>query len=170
MHYGSGFTPALEARVDVSADGGTTWQPVAIERGWAPVWYTDGAELGGVHGKSLTFRFTATGMAWWLDEIAVVAHGAVTGMPVATGPQLRPSENPVRSGTVRFTWPFGAAGGDVVAFDFSGHEVWRAHVADGAAAIWDIASARVSNGVYLVVARAGTQVERLKLFVARRAP
>lgn len=170
MHFGSGFTPSLEGKVDVSADGGASWMPVAIDRGSAPVWYADGARIGGVHGKSLTFRFTASGMDWRLDEITVLGHGAVTSAPVASGATLRPSENPVRSGAVRFTWPFGQSEGDIRVFDFSGHEVWRSHVTAGATASWDVESLGVSNGVYLIVARAGSRVERLKLFVARRAP
>lgn len=170
MHFGSGFTPALEARVDVSADAGASWSPVAIERGWAPAWYADGARIGGVRGKSLTFRFVTTGMDWWLDDIAVVAHGPVTRPPVAGKAQLLPSENPVRSATVRFTWPFGAVEGDLRIFDFSGREVWRARTAGDQALAWNVAALGVSNGVYLVVARANGEARQLKLFVARSAP
>jgi hypothetical protein len=70
---------------------------------------------------------------------------------------------------VRFSWPFGLTPGDIIAFDFAGREIWRQRVTAGENTAWDVLSGNVANGVYLIVARAGNQVSRLKLFVARKA-
>jgi hypothetical protein len=70
---------------------------------------------------------------------------------------------------VRLAWPYDAAdAGDLVVYDFAGREVWRRRVADGRPQEWDVAGLGVTNGVYLVVARAGSRITRLKLFVARK--
>ena len=102
--------------------------------------------------------------------MAVIAHGPLVATTVAGGAPIRPSENPVRSGSVRLAWPFGAATGEFAAFDFTGREVWRKAVTDGQAQTWDLRATGLANGVYVVVARAGTRVSRLKLFVARSGP
>ncbi len=167
LYLGSGFSPYPSGRVDASTDGGTTWTPVLIERGSAPSWYTDRVTVGGVRGKSVAFRFVAEGLPWRIDEAAVVSHGTVTTVSTAAALALRPSENPVRSGSVRFAWPFGTAAGEVVAFDFSGREVFRRSVTTGEAVTWDIRTSGIANGAYVVVARSGKQLSRVKLFVAR---
>lgn len=166
-HFGSGFSPNPSARIELSADGGGSWTLVAVHRGSAPSWYPDGFTVGGVRGRSVQLRFTSDGMPWWLDEIAVVAHGAVSSQPVAAGATIVASENPVRNSVVRFTWPFGATPGEFVAYDIAGHQVWRRTVLAGEPHAWDIATGGVGNGVYVVVARAGARVTQLKLFVAR---
>lgn len=167
LYLGNGFNPYPSGRVDASTDGGISWTPVLVERGSAPSWYTDRVTIGGVRGKSVAFRFVAEGLPWRIDEAAVVSHGAVTTVTTAAALALRPSENPVRSGTVRFAWPFGTASGEVVAFDFSGREVFRRAVAAGEPVTWDIRTSGVANGAYVVVARSGKQLSRVKLFVAR---
>jgi hypothetical protein len=167
LYLGSGFNPSPSGRVDASTDGGISWTPVLIERGSAPAWYTDRATVGGVRGKSVAFRFVADGLPWRIDEAAIVSHGTVTAVATAATLPLRPSENPVRSGTVRFAWPFGTAAGEVVAFDFSGREVFRKSVAAGEPVTWDIRASGIANGAYVVVARSGKQLSRVKLFVAR---
>ena len=169
-HFGNGFSPFPSGKVEVTSDRGQTWSIIQVVRGSAPVWYTDGVTVGAVRGKTLAFRLTADAMPWRLDEIAVVAHGPVTGSVAADEPQVRPSENPVRSDAVRLTWPFGRDAGDLIAYDFSGREIWRRRVDAGATQTWDVGALGVGNGVYIVVARAGQRVTRLKLFVARRSP
>lgn len=166
-HFGSGFSPNPSGRIELSADGGASWSMIALHRGSAPLWYPDGITVGGLKGKSIQLRFTSDGMPWWLDEVAVVAHGAVVGQPVAAGTTIVASENPVRSSVVRFTWPFGTAPGELIAYDFAGHQVWRRSVVAGEPHTWDVSSGGVSNGVYVIVARAGARVTQLKLFVAR---
>jgi hypothetical protein len=170
MHSGSGFTAEPSGRVELSTDGAATWTTVALQRGFAPVWYTDVATIGGVRGKTLTFRFTAIGLPWRLDEVAVIGHGPVTTTAATASDELRPSENPVRASSVRFAWPFGTSAGDITAFDFSGREVWRHPVTAGETVSWDVQAAGLANGVYLVVARSRSRISRLKLFVARRSP
>ncbi len=170
LHIGSGFSPNPSGKVELTTDGGASWSEIHRVRGSAPAWYTDGVSVGGVRGKSVAFRFSSQGMPWRLDEVAVVAHGPVNGAVVAEGPRLRPSENPVRAADVRFVWPFGSEPGDLIAYDFSGREVWRRAVVAGATQTWEVANERVANGAYILVARAGRRVERLKLFVARRSP
>lgn len=170
VHFGSGFTPALAGTVEMSVDAGSTWVPVALVRGYAPDWYPEEVTLGGVSGKTIQVRFRTDAMQWQLDEISVVAHVPGATSPVAPGSVIFPSENPVRSGAVRLRWPWPDKEGDMIVYDFSGRELWRRHVSNGAAPTWDIAAQGAANGVYLVVARSGASVARLKLFVARRAP
>ncbi|MCX5756569.1 MAG: M14 family zinc carboxypeptidase [Gemmatimonadetes bacterium] len=170
FHSGSGFTPEPSGRIDASTDGGTTWSTVGIQRGFAPAWYTDGVTVGGVGGKTVAFRFVANGMPWRLDEVAIVAHGAVTTAATTVTAQLLPSENPVRSSAVRFTWPFGTASGDIAVFDFSGREIWRKTVSAGESVTWGVQASGVVNGAYIAVAKSASKTSRLKLFIARRAP
>ena len=89
---------------------------------------------------------------------------------VSAATQLRPSENPVRGSAVRFAWPFGTSAGEISVFDFSGREVWHHTVTAGESAIWDLEASRTANGAYIAVAKSGSKISRLKLFVARRAP
>jgi len=168
MHSGSGFTPTPSGRLELSTDAGSSWSTILVQRGSAPVFYPDRVTVGGVAGKSIAFRFVSSGMPWRLDEIAIVGHAAVTSGPVAATAELAPSENPVRSATVSFAWPFGAADGEIVALDFAGRIVWRGPVRGGVVPIWNVESGRHPNGVYLVVARAGGKSVQLKLFVTRR--
>lgn len=169
-HSGSGFTADPSGTVEASTDGGTTWSTVLIQRGFAPLWYTDQATIGGVRNKSVAFRFTASGLPWRLDEVAIVAHGAVTSGATVAANVIRPSENPVRSGTVSFSWPFGTTGGEIAAFDFSGRRLWRTVVTDGVVPLWDVRAHGIGNGVYVVVAKSGSHTSRLRLFIARIAP
>lgn len=169
MHSGSGFTEEPSGRIEVSTDAGTTWTTAAVQRGFAPIWYTDRVTVGGVAGKSVVFRFTANALPWRIDEVAIVGHGAVTSVSVTAASQLRPSENPVRGSSVRFLWPFGTSAGDIVVFDFAGREVWRHTVTSAESVLWDVQAARIANGAYIAVAKSGSQISRLKLFIARRA-
>lgn len=168
MHFGSGFSPEPSGRVEASTDGGTTWSTALVQRSSAPAWYTDRAVIGGVRNKSVRFRFVANGMIWRVDDVAILAHGPVTATAVTAAASIRPSENPVRSATVRFSWPFVGAAGEMSAFDFAGREVWRNPVGPGDVPQWDVTA--VTNGVYVVIARSGKQLARLKLFVARGGP
>ena len=168
MHSGSGFTAEPSGRVEVTSDGGSTWTDIGVQRGFAPVWYTDRVTIGGVRGKSLAFRFTALGMPWRIDEVALVGHGSVTNATVSAATQLRPSENPVRGSSVRFVWPFGNASGEISVFDFTGREVWRRLVPSGESVIWEVQAAGIANGAYVAVAKSGSNISRLKLFIARR--
>jgi hypothetical protein len=167
MHFGSGFSPEPSGRIEASADGGTTWTTVLVQRSSGPAWYTDRAVVGGVRNKSVRFRFTTVGMTWRIDNAAIIAHGPVTSVGTAAVASIRPSENPVRAGSVRFNWPFGTGAGDITVLDFAGRQVWSRKVAAGEVSTWDVESARVANGVYVVVARSGKEISRLKLFVAR---
>ncbi len=170
VHFGSNFSPLLKATVEMTVDGGSTWTLIAMVRGFAPEWYPEEVVLGGMRGKTMQVRFRTDAMQWQLDEIAVVGHTANAVVPSGGDGAIVPSENPVRLGTVRLKWPWPDKSGDLIAYDFSGREVWRRRVADGSTTSWDLATQNVANGVYLVVARSGASVARLKLFVARRTP
>jgi hypothetical protein len=168
MHNGSGFTAEPSGTVDVTTNGGGAWTRVMVQRGFAPVWYPDHVTIGGLRGKTVQFRFSANGMTWRIDEFSVVGHGGTAaGTTTAAAAQLMPSENPVRSTSVRFSWPFGASGGEVIAFDFAGRAVWRHAVTASEQVTWDLVANRVANGAYVIVARSNGRVSRIKLFVAR---
>ncbi len=166
-YSGSGYVQEPSAVVLMSADAGSTFQPVLRLQGFAPTWYPENVTIGGVKGKQLVFQFASNTMPWNLDEIAVVSHGAVTTAPVTGAVALVPSENPVRHGAVYFAWPFTTPTGDIQAFDFSGRRVWKAPVTVGGNVKWDLKAAALPNGVYVVIARSGGQAMRLKLYVVR---
>jgi hypothetical protein len=169
MHFGTAFSAEPAGLLDASTDGGATWNRVLVQRSSAPAWYTDRATIGGVRGKPVQFRFSTNGMFWRIDDVAIYSHGPVKTATVAAGPSIRPSENPVRSAAVRLAWPFGMTPGDLTAIDFGGRIVWRKQVLAGELTTWELDRAKVANGVYVVVARAGSEIARLKLFVARGA-
>lgn len=166
-YAGSGFTELPYGDVNLSIDGGTTFQRVMRLEGYAPIYYPEQVTIGGVKGKPIVFDFVPNGLPWNLDEIAVVAHGTVTTTPTTTTNVFLPSENPVHHGTVYFPWPFGNATGELLAYDFSGRLIWKSTVTAGGNVPWDLNSGRVANGVYLVIARSGSKTLRLKLFVVR---
>jgi hypothetical protein len=166
-YAGSGFSELPYGDVNLSIDGGTTFQRVMRLEGYAPLFYPERVTIGGVKGKHLVFDFVPNGMPWSLDEIAVVSHGAVTSTVTSNSGVLRPSENPVHHSVVYFPWPFGTATGDIQAYDFSGRLVWKTSVTAGGNVPWDLNAGRVANGVYVVIARGGTRTLRLKLFVVR---
>ncbi len=167
-YAGNGFTELPFGDVNLSVDGGATFQRVMRLEGYAPLFYPEQVTIGGVKGKQLMFKFVPNGLPWNLDEIAVVAHGAVTSSTVVNSAVLVPSENPVHRSIVYFPWPFGVSAGDIQAYDFSGRLVWKTSVtAAGGNIAWDLNAARVANGVYVVIARSGTKTARLKLFVLR---
>jgi hypothetical protein len=169
-YLGNAFDPTLHSEVRVSTDSGATWTLAGVLEGNAPTYYPERVDVVGVAGRSLLVEFdagfSAATQTWWLDEIAVVAHGATQ---VAQRPRvLLPSANPVRGDAVRFAWPFTAEGGDLRVYDFAGRLVWRTTVTSGVETVsWPIAERGVRNGVYLVVAHAGSERVRLKLFVVR---
>jgi hypothetical protein len=164
---GSGFSHLPYGDVNLSVDGGTTFQRVMRLEGYAPLFYPEQVTIGGVRGKNLVFDFASIGLPWGLDEIAAVSHGAVTTTVVSGTNVLRPSENPVHHGIVYFPWPFGIAPGDLQAYDFNGRLVWKTSVTAGGNVPWDLNTGRVANGVYVVIARSGSKTLRLKLFVVR---
>ena len=166
-YAGSGFLELPHGDVNLSIDGGTTFQRVMLLEGYAPLFYPEQVTIGGMKGKHLVFDFVPNGMLWSLDEIAVVSHGAVTSTVTSNTGVLRPSENPVHHSVVYFPWPFGTATGDIQAYDFSGRLVWKTSVTAGGNVPWDLNAGRVANGVYVVIARGGTRTLRLKLFVVR---
>jgi hypothetical protein len=166
-YAGSGFSELPYGDVNLSIDGGTTFQRVMRLEGYAPLFYPERVTIGGVKGKHLVFDFVPNGMPWNLDEIAVVSHGAVTSTVTSNMGVLRPSENPVHHNVVYFPWPFATATGDIQAYDFSGRLVWKTSVTAGGNVPWDLNAGRVANGVYVVIARGGTRTLRLKLFVVR---
>jgi hypothetical protein len=169
-YLGNPFDPTLHGEVRVSTDSGATWTLAGILVGNAPAYYPERVDVVGVAGKSLVVEFDASFAAamraWWLDEIAVLGHGAT--QVAQKSRVLLPSANPVRGDSVRFTWPFETKGGDLRVYDFAGRLVWRTTVTSGVATVsWPIAERGVRNGVYLVVAHAGSERVRLKLFVVR---
>ncbi len=166
-YAGSGYTELPYGDVNLSVDGGSTFQRVMRLEGAAPFYYPEQVTVGGVKGKRIVFDFVPNGLPWNLDEIAIVSHGTVTATPAATAGVFRPSENPVHHGIVYFPWPFGTATGDIMAYDFSGRLVWKANVTTAGNVAWDLNGGRVANGVYAVIARTGTKTLRLKLFVVR---
>jgi murein tripeptide amidase MpaA len=166
-YAGNGYTELPNGDVNVSVDGGTTFQRVLRVQGAAPVFYPEQVTIGGVKGKQLVFDFVSNGLPWNLDEIAVVSHGTVTTTATSNATTLIPSENPVHHAIVYFPWPFGTGTGDILAYDFSGRLVWKTSVTAGGNVPWDLNSRHVANGVYVVVARSGGKTLRLKLFVVR---
>ncbi len=164
---GSGFDERPHGTVRVSTDSGASWRPVMRVQGYAPTWYADRVTVGGVKGKPVVFGFVSSGMPWFLDEIAIVAHTKPFAAPIAGSVAIRPSENPVRRGAVFFPWPLDGAAGDLFAYDFSGRLVWKTRVSNRETSRWDLQSGAVPNGVYVVIARSGSQTVRLKLFVVR---
>ena len=164
---GSGFDERPFATVRVSTDSGISWTPVMRLQGFAPTWYPERVTVGGVKGKPVSLSFLNTGLSWNLDEIAIVSHTRSLSVPVAGATVLRPSENPVHRGEVYFPWPFAGPAGDLFAYDFSGRLVWRSKVAAGETSRWDLRGTGVANGVYVVIARSGSQTLRLKLYVVR---
>ncbi len=167
-YAGSGYSELPYGDVNLSIDGGTTFQRIMRLEGFAPLFYPEQVTVGGVKGKNVVFDFVPNGLPWSLDEIAVVAHGAVTTTPTSNTFALIPSENPVHHSIVYFPWPFANATGDILAYDFSGRLVWKTSVTTAGGNIaWDLNTGRVANGVYVVIARSGTRTLRLKLFVVR---
>jgi Zinc carboxypeptidase len=168
QYAGSGYNELPYGDVMLSTDGGTTFQRVMRLEGYAPTFYPEQVTIGGVKGKKIVFDFVPSALPWRLDEIAIVSHGTVTAAGAATaGAVFLPSENPVHHNVVYFSWPFGSGTGDVAAYDFSGHLVWKANVTAGGNVPWDLNAGRVANGVYLVIAQSGSKTIRLKLFVVR---
>ena len=166
-YAGNGYTEQPNGDVNLSVDGGTTFQHVLRVQGAAPVFYPEQVTIGGVKGKQLVFDFVSNGLPWNLDEIAVVSHGAVTTTATSSATTLIPSENPVHHQIVYFPWPFGTGTGDILAYDFSGRLIWKTSVTAGGNVPWDLNSGHVANGVYVVIARSGGKTLRLKLFVVR---
>jgi hypothetical protein len=164
---GSGFSSAPHGEIRMSIDGSAEWVRVGAVAGGAEQYYPERVVVGGVRGRTLRFEFASPDrLPWWLDEIAIVAHSAPT--IVAEGAALRPSANPVRTDVVYFNWPFGSAGGELAAYDFAGHLAWRSNVAGGTQTVtWDLGRGGLANGVYVVVASAGGNTRRFKLFVLR---
>jgi hypothetical protein len=171
-HFGDGFDIDPHGEIRVSNDNGMTWRVVGVVAGIAPVYYPERADIVGEAGRTILLEFAAmfSGdiLAWWVDEVMLVRRSAVPAL-AASGPALvLPSENPVRGAEVRFTWPFGDAGGHAAAYDAAGREVWRARVAPMATTVtWLLDQDDVANGVYFVVLRAGGREARGKLFVLR---
>ena len=168
-YEGNGFSPRPRGEIRVSTDGDRTFTRVATLTGYATTWYPERVLLPGMAGKTMRVEFgSPDGLPWNLDEIAIVAHGPATVTP-GTVEALRASENPLRSNALFFNWPFGDSDGELLVYDFAGGLTWRSAVAGGTEHVkWDV-DARIANGAYLVVARAGARTLHYKLFVARRS-
>ena len=166
-YLGSGFDETPYGLVRISTDGGATFRTLMRLQGSAPDFYPENVTVGGVRGKDIMVAFNPAAMTWNIDEISLVAHGAVSSTGVAGTIAIRPSENPVRRSDVFLSWPFDTPTGTVRAFDFAGHLVWSQRVTSGERVRWDLAASHVANGVYLVVAQCGGRTVQLKLFVAR---
>lgn len=166
---GSAFTERPFAEVRVSRDSARSWQPVTRLAGSAPRYVPDGVTVGGVRGAAFAVEFRTEGLPLRLDEITVVAHAGGVAPPAAGGAMAPfvPSENPVRGDAVWMTWPHDGAG-ELLLYDFGGRLAWRTAVAAGTPRVAiPIAAERLSNGAYLVIARAGGRVARARLFVLR---
>lgn len=167
-YEGNGFSIEPHGEILVSNDDGRSWSRAGSVSGNAPELYTERVVIPGVAGQTIRVEFRAVGLPWWVDEIAVVAHGA-SSTPVARASELLPSENPVRGDAVHLTWPFGVTGGELLVYDYAGRLVSRVAVPVGSVRVrWDVAASGARNGVYLAIARAGTRVARRRLFVVRR--
>ena len=167
-YEGNGFSLDPHGEVLISNDDGRSWSRTGSVSGNAPALYTERVVIPGVAGQTVRIEFRAVGMPWWVDEIAVVAHGG-SGTPVARANELLPSENPVRGNAVHLTWPFGVTGGELLVYDYAGRLVSRVAVPVGSEHVrWDVAASGARNGVYVAVARAGSRVARRRLFVVRR--
>ena len=175
-YLGDPFSLTPRGEIHYSVDNGLSWTLAGLVAGVAESYYPERADIVGVSGRTLLVEFTAlfgsTSPSWWLDEITVVTRSpiAASGPGIVANTGFRPSENPVRGGTVRFLWPFAGAEGDVVIYDIGGRQVWQASVRDSSPTItWRIAESGAANGVYLVVLRSGGRLVRGKLFVTRGA-
>ena len=175
-YLGDPFSLLPRGEIHYSVDNGNSWTLAGLVAGVAETYYPERADIVGVAGKTVLVEFTAlfgsTLPSWWLDEITIVARSsAVTGGPdFITNADFRPSENPVRSKTVRFLWPFAGADGEVIVYDIGGRQIWHTQVLNSSPAVtWKIAESGAANGVYLVTLRSGGRVVRGKLFVTRGA-
>lgn len=176
-YLGDPFSLTPRGEIHYSVDSGRSWTLAGLVAGVAETYYPERVDIVGVGGKTLLVEFialfgSATIPSWWLDEITVVSRStaATTGPGVITSAGFRPSENPVRSGTVRFLWPFAGSDGDVIVYDIGGKEVWHSIVRDNSPTVtWRIAESGAANGVYVVVLRSGGRMVRGKLFVTRGA-
>ncbi|MGI9077921.1 MAG: M14 family zinc carboxypeptidase [Gemmatimonadaceae bacterium] len=173
-YLGDPFSLLPRGEIHYSVDAGQSWTLAGLVAGVAETYYPERADIAGVAGKTLLVEFTSLfGSAiptWWLDEITVVARSSVvaSGPGVIANAGFRPSENPVRGGTVRFLWPFAGTEGDVIVYDIGGRKVWHTTVSDGSQTVtWKIAESGAANGVYVVVLRSGGHTVRGKLFVTR---
>jgi hypothetical protein len=176
-YSGDGYSESPFGLVRVSSDSGRTFDVIGRLAGGAPAFYPEDVRVGGVHGKTLILSFLSEGMPWWIDDVAVFAHGTLA----ATGPgvgaagsaasRFKPSANPVRGTSVTFVWPFAGQGGTVRAYDFTGRLVWQRTVgASDDDVTWDLSRDVVPNGAYLMLAESGADRARLRLFVVRGAP
>ncbi|MDB4905878.1 MAG: hypothetical protein JWO05_662 [Gemmatimonadetes bacterium] len=168
-YEGNGFSSRPRAEIRVSTDGDRTFTRVATLSGYGTTWYPERVVIPGMAGKTMRVEFgSPDGLPWNLDEIAILAHGAVADAP-AGAETLRASENPLRSNTAFFNWPFGESDGELLVYDFAGGLAWRTAVSGGTEHVQWNADPRLANGAYLVVARAGSRTLRYKLFIARRS-
>jgi len=170
-YTGDGFSQNPFGVVRASTDSGRTWTNVVRLAGGAMVWYPEDVRIGGVGGKRLMLSFLTGNLPWWVDEVAVFAHG----VPGAAGgggttPRLRPSANPVRGDRVTLEWPFAGREGRVSVYDLSGRLIWKADVTAGHDDVTWMLTPGLPNGAYLVLAESGEARTRLRLFVAREAP
>ena len=166
-YFGSAFSLDQRGEIRVSFDGGVTWMLAGAVAGVAARLYPEQVKIGGVRGRTVRVEFAVGDMDWFLDEIAVVAHGPLRITNVATLP-LAPSANPVRGDLVSFQWPFADLSGDLLIMDFAGRQVWRSSVAAGTGIVtWNVAASGPRNGVYVAVARSGSRIVRQRLYILR---
>jgi hypothetical protein len=166
-YFGSAFSLDQRGEIRVSFDGGLTWIPAGAVAGVASRFYPERVKIGGVRGRTVRIEFAVGDMDWFLDDIAIVAHGPFRVTNVATLP-LAPSANPVRGDRVFFQWPFADLSGELVIMDFAGRQVWQSAVAAGTSTVaWDVSASAPRNGVYVAVARAGSRIVRQQLYILR---
>ena len=173
------FVPEQAGEVRVSRDSGRTFVREAIVAASAPLFYPEEVRVADVAGRFVQVEFAPQEMIWRLDEIALVAHSppAAPGATNITDAAIAFSQNPVRvGGTVYVTVPAGVVGGEIAVYDFAGRQLWRSRITgdspgrdpDTVVVPWELGSAGVANGAYVVVVRtASGRSARRTLFVAR---
>ncbi len=168
-YAGSGFSELPYGDVNLSIDGGTTFQRVMRLEGYAPIYYPEQVTIGGVKGKQVVFDFVPNGLPWEpRRNRRGLSHGTVTATPTGT-PKTCSFRRKIRCITASSTSRGRSAMQRVnlLAYDFSGRLIWKANVTAGGNVAWDLNAGRVANGVYVVIARSGAKTLRLKLFIVR---
>lgn len=171
-YSGDGYSETPYGVARYSIDDGRTWTNMARYAGGAQAWYPEDVRIAGVRNQRVLLSFQTVGLPWWIDDIAIYAHGEAStrGGEQTSSARLLPSANPVRGTSVTFTWPFAGRTGRLWVYDLTGRMIWTYAVPTGAIdATWTLGSS-VPNGVYLVLAESAGARARLKLFVAREAP
>jgi hypothetical protein len=170
-YRGSTFTPDQRGLVQVSGDGGASWQDVLALVGDGPAWYPVRVDLPTLAGASAArVRFVSSGFPWWVDAVGFATDTTQAFATLAPVAALELSENPVNSAPVVFSWPTGTGSPRIGVYTFTGKRLLSETLAAGTDEYaWDLTAggSLVPPGAYLVVLELDGRVYRRRLFVTR---